>query len=183
MARDAEVRRLRSAGWTVRRIGHEVGLSRTRVGQIAAGVLTPHELRARAEAQAERARIAAYRVTPEERKERAREAMRAVFDAYPPQPQWNGGCSDHNHRSKEASVACRVNGGFGGRVIEVREPIVRAVVWDRDEGTCGICKEPAHPDDWHLDHVIPVAAGGWTGYDNVQVAHPYCNLSKGARVP
>lgn len=59
------------------------------------------------------------------------------------------------------------------------EPVLRQLVWERDEGVCGICHLPADRDDWHLDHVIPLSKGGPHTYGNTQVSHPTCNLSKG----
>ena len=44
-----------------------------------------------------------------------------------------------------------------------------------------ICGESVDPDDFHVDHVIPLALGGWHCYANVQPAHPFCNVSKGAK--
>lgn len=63
-------------------------------------------------------------------------------------------------------------------VVEVVDP---AAVWTRDRGVCGLCGEVADSADWHLDHVIPLAAGGEHSYANVQVSHPRCNLVKGPR--
>lgn len=64
----------------------------------------------------------------------------------------------------------------------VIDRVYRAVVWERDEGTCQLCGKPADPEDWHLDHVIPLAKGGEHSYDNVAVSHPLCNLRKGTKL-
>lgn len=61
------------------------------------------------------------------------------------------------------------------------EHVVRSVVWDRDGGLCYLCGLLADPDNWHLDHKVPVAAGGAHSYANVAVTHPACNLKKGAK--
>lgn len=61
--------------------------------------------------------------------------------------------------------------------------ILRATVWERDGGLCRICGLAAVEDDWHLDHIVPLACGGKHDYDNVGVTHPACNLRKGAADP
>lgn len=62
-------------------------------------------------------------------------------------------------------------------------------VYERDQWICGICNEPvmqgtAWPDPLSpsLDHIRPLARGGHHVYENVQLAHLRCNVSKGARV-
>jgi 5-methylcytosine-specific restriction endonuclease McrA len=62
------------------------------------------------------------------------------------------------------------------------ERIDRRAIFERDGGLCGICGESADPQSFHLDHIIPIAAGGPHYEWNVRVAHPRCNQSKGARV-
>lgn len=62
------------------------------------------------------------------------------------------------------------------------EPIDRWVIWDRDEGVCGICGKTADSDDWHLDHITPLSKGGSHTFDNVQVSHPLCNIRKGNKL-
>jgi 5-methylcytosine-specific restriction endonuclease McrA len=70
------------------------------------------------------------------------------------------------------------------------ERVLVEVVAERDGYVCGICREAvdmglAHPDPYSrsLDHIIPLARGGAHSYDNTQLAHLRCNVSKGARVP
>lgn len=63
----------------------------------------------------------------------------------------------------------------------VVENVKRQVVFERDEGVCGICGEPVDPRNFHVDHVVALANGGEHSYRNVQVAHPRCNQSKGDR--
>jgi len=58
------------------------------------------------------------------------------------------------------------------------EVIDRLAVWERDAGTCRICGSEVQPDDWHMDHIIPVSRGGSHTYDNVAVTHPTCNMRK-----
>lgn len=56
------------------------------------------------------------------------------------------------------------------------------IVYQMHGGCCGIC-EQFIAGDFHVDHVVPLAAGGLHGYVNCQPAHPACNLRKGASWP
>ena len=60
------------------------------------------------------------------------------------------------------------------------DDIKRIAVFERDNGICHICGLVVDKDNWHLDHVIPIAVGGEHSYVNVAVSHPKCNLQKGA---
>lgn len=62
-------------------------------------------------------------------------------------------------------------------------------IFERDSWTCGICEEPIEPDlaypapmSASLDHIIPLARGGFHERLNCQAAHLICNVRKGARV-
>lgn len=59
------------------------------------------------------------------------------------------------------------------------EVVEREVVFERDQGQCGICQEAVDSTNWHLDHIVPLAKGGEHSYANTQVAHPACNIKKG----
>jgi 5-methylcytosine-specific restriction endonuclease McrA len=61
------------------------------------------------------------------------------------------------------------------------EDVDPTVLFERDEGLCGICGKPVDLTIAHVDHAIPLARGGEHSYANTQLAHPHCNLSKGAR--
>jgi 5-methylcytosine-specific restriction endonuclease McrA len=57
-------------------------------------------------------------------------------------------------------------------------------------GSCGLCGEPIDPDLKHpdpmsksVDHIIPLSKGGAHEQTNLQWAHLFCNVSKGARLP
>ena len=52
---------------------------------------------------------------------------------------------------------------------------VRAFVWERDQGRCVRC---GAEDELQFDHVIPVAKGGGSAIDNVQVLCADCNRQK-----
>jgi len=62
-------------------------------------------------------------------------------------------------------------------------------IYERDIWLCGLCLTPVDPDAQYpdpqsasLDHIQPLSLGGTHTYENVQLAHLACNLSKGNRV-
>lgn len=62
-------------------------------------------------------------------------------------------------------------------------------IYERDIWLCGLCVTPVDPDSaWpdpmspSLDHIIPLSKGGTHTYENVQLAHLTCNVSKGNRI-
>lgn len=68
------------------------------------------------------------------------------------------------------------------------EPIINVEVFDRDGWVCQLCMAPVDgtltypdPESPSLDHIEPLSRGGSHTLDNVQLAHLFCNLSKGAR--
>lgn len=54
--------------------------------------------------------------------------------------------------------------------------------YEAQEGRCYWCGA-AVGDNYHVDHVIPLAKGGSNGPENLVIACPPCNLSKGAKLP
>ena len=66
-----------------------------------------------------------------------------------------------------------------GAFVEWVDPVI---LFRRDEGCCGICGDPVDPTDFHIDHVYPLSRGGEHSYANTQVAHPSCNMRKGATI-
>ena len=56
---------------------------------------------------------------------------------------------------------------------------LRLLVWQRDAGKCVKCGSNS---ELQFDHVIPVALGGATSEENVQVLCGPCNRKKGASV-
>jgi hypothetical protein len=44
-------------------------------------------------------------------------------------------------------------------------------------GCCAICRE-ALGETWEIDHIIPVALGGYNEAWNLQITHPVCNIVK-----
>lgn len=69
----------------------------------------------------------------------------------------------------------------------VCEPYSRRLVYERDEGMCGICNRtidwtlpPLHQEGFTIDHLTPVSKGGTDTLDNVRSAHRRCNSKRGA---
>lgn len=65
------------------------------------------------------------------------------------------------------------------------EPIDEQIVFIRNGWKCQHCKKKVnkrfkwpHPMCASMDHIIPLSRGGTHTYNNVQLAHLFCNLSK-----
>lgn len=67
------------------------------------------------------------------------------------------------------------NGGVLSRDLSVR-------LFKLQKGKCPCCKQPLG-DDYHMDHVIPLALGGSNTDDNMQLLRSRCNLQKHASHP
>lgn len=66
------------------------------------------------------------------------------------------------------------------RVGDTAERVSRTQIINRDNRTCHICgKTNLTNAEIHLDHVIPLAAGGPHTADNLKVACAPCNIRKG----
>ena len=63
-----------------------------------------------------------------------------------------------------------------------RETIDPARVWEADNGVCHLGNHPADPNDWHMDHVIPLKHGGPHMYVNLRVSCPAANEWKNDRL-
>lgn len=65
-----------------------------------------------------------------------------------------------------------------------RRTIKRDALYDRDGGICHLCQKPVSRQNFHVDHLVPRSKGGPDTPENLAVAHPFCNQSRGAgRVP
>ena len=70
--------------------------------------------------------------------------------------------------------------------LRVRRPIspgLRARVLERDSFRCRRCGASSDTDRLVMDHVVPVAHGGPTSFDNLQTLCAPCNSGKRARLP
>jgi 5-methylcytosine-specific restriction endonuclease McrA len=77
-------------------------------------------------------------------------------------------------RSRSTYRARKLN-----QFVQAVDPLI---VLERDDGICGICGHDVDPFDYDVDHIIPLSRGGMHAYSNVQVAHPWCNMSKGSKL-
>lgn len=50
------------------------------------------------------------------------------------------------------------------------------------KGLCALCAKPLLKV-FHVDHIVPLSRGGTNDPNNIQLTHPRCNLSKGAKLP
>lgn len=94
-------------------------------------------------------------------------------------------CAYTNERNTRASVASRRRARLSGRTIE---KFTHLEIFERDGWQCGICGEDVDPElqfpdprSATLDHIVPIFYGGGHTRDNVQLAHFFCNTSKGTR--
>ena len=60
---------------------------------------------------------------------------------------------------------------------------VRQVIYARDGGMCMKCGRKVRPDNFQVDHIVPITKGGdeWD-LSNLELACPDCNRQKGDRV-
>lgn len=54
--------------------------------------------------------------------------------------------------------------------------------YEAQKGKCHYCKVDVG-DAYHVDHVIPLSRGGSNGPENIVIACPFCNCSKGNKMP
>lgn len=86
--------------------------------------------------------------------------------------------SGRHHRERAVAYGCEY---------DVSVTINKVI--KRDRGICQICGKPVDAGDYKhgkignlyptIDHIIPLSLGGGHVWDNVQLAHMYCNAKKG----
>ena len=63
------------------------------------------------------------------------------------------------------------------------ETVDRYRVYDNHGGVCYLCGKYCDVDDFHVDHVRPLADGGPHTYENCRPTHPSCNMRKSDKPP
>ena len=61
------------------------------------------------------------------------------------------------------------------------EPIDYNRIIEKANGICGICKQKII-GAYHFDHIYPISLGGMHTEENIQLAHPSCNVRKSNRI-
>lgn len=78
---------------------------------------------------------------------------------------------DQNRRARKRESGGKLSHGLSERLFKLQ----------RGKCACG-CKQPLG-DDYHLDHIMPLALGGSNTDDNIQLLRSECNLKKNAKHP
>lgn len=78
--------------------------------------------------------------------------------------------NSQNRRSRKRSAGGRLSRGLTMRLFKLQK------------GKCPCCNQPLG-DDYHLDHITPLALGGSNTDDNIQLLRAICNQQKHAKHP
>lgn len=125
-----------------------------------------------------RARVAKYRA---ENPVKARAAVAKWRAANPEKrkacsAKWNAAniearrVYDQNRRARKQATGGQLSPGLAARLYKLQK------------GMCACCGQPLG-DDYHLDHMLPLALGGANTDNNAQLLRSTCNLQKHARHP
>lgn len=76
----------------------------------------------------------------------------------------------HNYRSRKRSIGGRISPGRAKMLLVLQK------------GKCACCGKPLG-ENYHLDHIMPLALGGSNTDDNIQLLRQTCNLQKQAKHP
>lgn len=77
---------------------------------------------------------------------------------------------DQNRRARKINAGGVLSKGLADRLFKLQK------------GKCACCKKPLG-DDYHMDHIMPLALGGTNTDDNIQLLRARCNLQKHAKHP
>lgn len=77
---------------------------------------------------------------------------------------------DQNRRIRKRALGGSLSRGLTSRLFNLQK------------GKCPCCKQPLG-DDYHVDHIMPLALGGAHVDSNIQLLRAVCNLQKNAKHP
>lgn len=77
---------------------------------------------------------------------------------------------NHNKRARKRQNGGKLSPGLSAKLIKLQR------------GKCACCGLPLG-DDYHLDHILPIALGGANEDWNIQLLRSMCNLKKHAKHP
>lgn len=117
---------------------------------------------------AEKLRLASakYRLSTPEYREKHRAAV-SVWRKNNPDKQR---AHESNRRARKIEAGGNLSPGLSARLHKLQR------------GKCACCGEPLG-NDYHLDHIMPLALGGTNTDDNIQLLRSKCNLQKNAKHP
>lgn len=55
----------------------------------------------------------------------------------------------------------------------------RRIIYKRDKGVCGICRQPVGNVRFAIDHIVPRVNGGTNTLSNLRLTHVSCNAARG----
>jgi 5-methylcytosine-specific restriction endonuclease McrA len=84
-------------------------------------------------------------------------------------PEYNRLCA-HNRRARLALTGGKLSKGLSAKLFKLQR------------GLCPCCQQPLG-EDFHLDHIMPLALGGMNIDSNIQLLRKRCNHQKSAKHP
>jgi 5-methylcytosine-specific restriction endonuclease McrA len=112
-------------------------------------------------------KVKAYRAEWEKNNPDKRKTYRAKWQSENPEARR---LNDQNRRARVAS-----SGGVLSKGLETK-------LFKLQKGKCACCGEPLG-ENYHLDHIMPIALGGSNTDDNIQLLRQRCNNQKRALHP
>lgn len=76
----------------------------------------------------------------------------------------------HKRRADKKKVGGKISSGLSDKLFALQK------------GKCACCGQPLG-DNYHLDHIMPLALGGTNTDDNIQLLRQRCNSQKSAKHP
>jgi hypothetical protein len=99
-------------------------------------------------------------------------AMNAAWRASNPERcRANSRTKEHNRRARKRAAQGKLSAGLSGRLFTLQ----------RGKCACGCAQLLG--DNYHMDHIMPLALGGSNTDDNIQLLRKTCNQQKHAKHP